>query len=795
MTLEVLDTLPVAPDGSSATQASEGGSTGPVSVRVGGREPALPSIDPRRYVIREELARGGMGKVSIAFDTALGRLVAIKELLVDTHGHAGVAARFRRELALTARLQHPSIVGIMDGGTWTAGEPVYVMRLVQGESLDKTIARATTTAARLALLPHMIAVVDALAYAHAQRIIHRDLKPANVLVGELGETVVIDWGIAKDLDRPEAEAVALAPFRDQPGDAHTMAGAVLGTPAYMPPEQALGEPVDARADVYALGAVLYQLLTGNPPHRGRTLEAIVVSVLHGPPPPLPDDVPPDLAAIVRRAMAREVGDRYPSAGELALDLKRFHAGQLVGAHAYGTWHLIKRWVRRHRGAVGVGAIAAVVLAAFAAVSVSRIVKEQERSSAAELVAEASRHDAEHLLDFMLVELRDKLAPIGKLDLLRTVAAEAHGYYERREPTSDLDDQHRRVLVLRNLGEVHEAQGELPAALGEFRESLTRAEALVASAPERVAWRLDLAIAHRRVAGAIEQQGDLPAALRSYRQGLAIALGGPPDDGAWQGERSSAQIAIGDVLRAQGDFTGAIETYRGALTDAVPRVKAHPEDATAVRDAELVYNKLGTALRTQPTPDLDGAIAQYREAQALADRLVSRDPTNVVWQRDLSIVHGNLGRVFKARKAYAEALAEYQVGVTIAEALAARDPLDANAQRDLAISINVVSKVQLEQHDYPSALAGYRRSLAIREQLAIRDPSNALWQHDLSVNHYMVGDVLEDQGSHAEALATYKTALALAEIVAARDRTNASWQEIVKELRETTATCCGQRPAK
>jgi eukaryotic-like serine/threonine-protein kinase len=232
----------------TVTPESGAGSQAPVTIRAGAREDYsdLLPIDRRHYVVGEEIARGGMGRILAARDRRLGRPVAIKELLVDSYD---LRARFEREARITAKLQHPGIVNILEAGTWPSGEAFYVMKLVTGESLDKVIAARTTLDKRLALLPNVIAAVDALAYAHDHRVIHRDLKPANVLVGDYGETVVIDWGLAKDLDDVTDTPDLGGPFRTQaaaPGA--TVAGAVMGTPAYMPVEQALGETVDERAD-------------------------------------------------------------------------------------------------------------------------------------------------------------------------------------------------------------------------------------------------------------------------------------------------------------------------------------------------------------------------------------------------------------------------------------------------------------------------------------------------------------------------------------------------------------------
>ncbi|HTM19516.1 MAG TPA: serine/threonine-protein kinase, partial [Kofleriaceae bacterium] len=166
-------------------------------------------VDPEHYEIDAELARGGMGRILHAVDRRHGRRVAIKELLSDT---PALRVRFRREALITARLQHPAIVPVYEAGKWPSGEPFYAMKMVEGRSLDKVIGARPTLAERMGLLPNVIAVAEAIAYAHERQVIHRDLKPANVLVGDFGETVVIDWGLAKDSAANEPEESA-GPFR------------------------------------------------------------------------------------------------------------------------------------------------------------------------------------------------------------------------------------------------------------------------------------------------------------------------------------------------------------------------------------------------------------------------------------------------------------------------------------------------------------------------------------------------------------------------------------------------------
>jgi len=335
---------------------------GPTAAEVAGVPPAAGNA---RYVLDRELARGGMGRIFAGRDLRLQRTVAIKMLRAQD---TSLAIRFEREVKLAARLQHPGIVPVYDAGFWPSGEPFLVMKLVLGQSLARVIRDADTRADRLALLPHVIAAAEAIAYAHDQGIVHRDLKPSNILVGAFGETVVVDWGLAKDLRAGAAAADAALPDAGSAGPTYTgdtAAGAVVGTPSYMPPEQAAGHPVDPRADVYALGAILYYVLAGTSPQAASPAGATAAGGAVARPVPLAElepGLPPDLLAVVDKALTADAAGRYPSAFELADDLKRFAGGQLVGARDYSPGAHVMRFVARHP--LAVGAAAAAVAAAL-----------------------------------------------------------------------------------------------------------------------------------------------------------------------------------------------------------------------------------------------------------------------------------------------------------------------------------------------------------------------------------------------------------------------------------------------
>ncbi|HEY0250560.1 MAG TPA: serine/threonine-protein kinase, partial [Kofleriaceae bacterium] len=334
-------------------------------------------VDPVVFGATTEIAEGGMGRVMRAFDRRLGREVAIKELL-----DPALRGRFDREARITARLQHPAVVPVYEAGTFGDGRSFYTMPLVPGKTLHDAIVEAGSLAQRLRLMPKVRAVADAIAYAHSRGVIHRDLKPSNVLVGEFGETIVIDWGLAKDRSGEPDDAY----LTRRGGAPHlTLVGSVVGTPCYMSPAQASGEPADATDDVYALGAILYTVLTGVPPYlEGRDAVAVIAATIDGPPRPIVElapDAPADLRAIVERAMARTVTDRFSSAKQFSDELARFEAGQLLLSRGYSTRELISRWVRRHRRALIIAALSMVAVVALG------IVWSRYRSTAAALATQ------------------------------------------------------------------------------------------------------------------------------------------------------------------------------------------------------------------------------------------------------------------------------------------------------------------------------------------------------------------------------------------------------------------------
>jgi hypothetical protein len=418
---------------------------------------------PDRYRDARDLARGGMGRVVEATDQVLGRSVAVKIVL---DGNADTLQRFAREMRITARLEHPSIVPIHDAGVTTTGAPFYVMRKVSGRPLDKVIASAASLDARLALLPHALAAIQAVAHAHGRGIIHRDIKPPNILVGELGETMVIDWGLAKvigELDdaRPE-ERPAGESF-------HTRHGAVFGTPGFMSPEQLHASDVDERADVYALGATLYHLLAQRPPHADASATKMMEIALAGPPASIESlvpGVPPELATIVDKALAYDASTRYRTAGALAEDLQRFLTGQLVASHRYTRAQRLWRAIKRNKAIVATIALATIATGVVAWLAFDRVIAARDEALEQAALKEAARaREAARSEDLTFGQARmlTRSDPAGAIALVkpfasgprwrevRAIAAAARGFGVPRwiaPPSHDeeLSPDHRTIVT-------------------------------------------------------------------------------------------------------------------------------------------------------------------------------------------------------------------------------------------------------------------------------------------------------------------------------------------------------------
>ncbi|APR76730.1 serine/threonine protein kinase [Minicystis rosea] len=765
--------------------------------------PLLSDGQPR-YVPGAEIARGGMGRILIARDRLLNRTVALKLLRVHEEG---LARRFRREQRITARLQHPAIVPIHDAGTLPDGTPFFAMRLVKGESLDRKAAKARSLAERLRLLPAVIGVVDAIAYAHDEGVVHRDLKPQNVLVGPFGEVVVVDWGLArerpgsKDDDLPRSpgpenkEGPSRAEEISKDGSERadpeaTRAGEVLGTLAYMAPEQAQGRSADARSDVYGLGAILYHVLAGVPPHVGRPASLSTGAVFHAPEPVARrvPDVPPDLVAIVDRAMAPDPEARYATAAQLAEDLGRWQAGRLVEAHRYTPGDLLRRFARRYRAALLVAMTALVISTALGVVGLRRIfaersraLAEQARAEAARGRAESQRVAAETLVSFVLGDLRGRLLRVGRLDALAGVARAVIDYQDgspaaedsatllRRSDAAGLAGDvafaignldaaeesfqrsrkaadeagtsesaaEARCRAALHLGDVRKRRGDLAAATSHYEECIAPAQSAQTPAFQELLVRRRIALAE-----VARIRNDLPASRRLLEEGGALAARLVDEAGGPRADVAHLLVTLHSDLWKTLNLAGEVKAERdvaiAALDLARARVDARPDDHGARYDLAVAQTQLGAA----EDHGGDGAAAEQSYRQALSEHrlLAARDPSNTEWERAVGVVAERLGSLMLRRGDTKGALSWLRESDDASVRLVAIAPENLEWQRDLGVSALALGDALASLDRLDEARRETQRAVDVFKRLLEIRPDVGRSEHDLGIALSHLGEV-------------------------------------------------------
>jgi tetratricopeptide (TPR) repeat protein/predicted Ser/Thr protein kinase len=603
---------------------------------------ALPAVPG--YEMLRELGRGGMGVVYLARQAGLHRLVALKMILAG--GHAGEAARvrFRTEAEAVARLQHPHIVTVHEVGEHQ-GLPYLCLEYVEGGSLARRFDGTPLPARPAAQLVEALA--RAADYAHRRGVVHRDLKPANVLLAADGTPKITDFGLAKLLDE------AAGP---------TGTGDVMGTPSYMAPEQTgqQGQPIGAATDVYALGAILYELLTGRPPFKGTTVLDTVFQVVHQEPVPprrLQPQVPRDLETVCLKCLQKEPAKRYAGAGALADDLGRFLQDEPVRARPVGPWERAVKWARRQPALAGLVAVCAAALGSAivgalwhnAQLSAAlRDVGKQEKETRLQRDRARDRLLAEaEVVNQFLVKVSDSpdMTAHGLEPLRKQLLNLAIGYYQAlvREEDSEPRMQAERGRAYSRLAGLLAETGNAAGAETAFREALTIADGLASADPAEARYQALLGEILNNLAGFYFDTNRPEAAEPHCRRAVGVwgaLFQSSPGEARYALGVSAGYSRLGQVYRRTNRKTEARAAFKKALEIAEGAAAEHPEDDPLQESLALYHNNLGALLNElrELGKGKDHLLAAVRTWEGL----VAKDRTAVSYRTRLALGLQNLG---------------------------------------------------------------------------------------------------------------------------------------------------------
>jgi eukaryotic-like serine/threonine-protein kinase len=622
---------------------------------------------PRFTKQAEPFARGGLGAVFRAYDEELHRVVALKTIRGERAHDPQSQARFLREAEITGQLEHPGIVTVYSLNRSDDGRHYYAMPFIRGDTLKDAIARyhapdgaardpdpGTTTLALRGLLGRLIDACNAVSYAHSRGVIHRDLKPDNIMLGPFGETLVLDWGLAKPLGASAEPGSPEPPITPSPssGSSDTEPGKLLGTLRYMSPEQAAAEPAEVgpASDVYSLGATLYQILTGMPPfadeHEAAAIIAKVRAGTFALPHSVHSDIPRSLEAICLKAMALKPAERYTSAHALAADLEKWLAGEPVTAWREPVRLRARRWMKRHRTLVttsAVGAlIALVALGVFAVVLTGmnrRLARTNADLVAARAAAEKQRDQAKEVTRFLVSSFRK---PDPEQDGKDVKLAEVLGRAVKDLRTRNVAPA-ARATILGAVAETHLSLGLLSEAVDNFAEALAIAKAYLGEAhPETLDLMVDLAAAYHE-AGDLGRAVDLDErALKLYRATL----------GADHPDTLNAMSNLGLDYKDAGRLKDAAELLGDALEKR--RLILGDDDhgtLTTMNNLGITYQDMGR---------LDDAISLLRRALERERSALGEDnPLTRKTLNNLSTAYIAKGRFKDAVRVHSELLAVQQ----------------------------------------------------------------------------------------------------------------------------------------
>jgi serine/threonine-protein kinase len=722
------------------------------------------------YRILQPLGSGGMGEVYAGMDETLRRRVALKAIRAEHRLSPDTKARFLREARILSQLDHPNICRVYD---FIEGEDSdwLVLELIEGKSLQTAVAAGIPAERRLRIAQQ---IADVLVATHAAGVVHRDLKPGNVMLTRLDEVKVLDFGLAQSSERtgfdalpsPAGPGESTDTFEDasvtrtHPSGAvmsgvsfhvRTQGGAIMGTPAYMSPEQARGEPATPASDMYSFGLLLQELYTGRPPYPAGIPVAELLARARNADTLPPAGAPSAVAGLIARLKRLAPGER-PTAADTAREL---------------TWIRDRRRRIARRLLVAGVLLGGVLGAAKYTIDLAR---ERTRAVAAREEADRRRVQAEDLIGFMLGDLRKRLEPVGRLEILEDVGQKAMAYFAA-VPESDLSDEEllRRSAALYQIGDVRIAQGNLEAATAPLQESLALARTLVDRRPNDGDRLFGLAQSTFWVGFVHWRRHDLDAAEREFNAYLDVAnrltaLDGSRDD--WRREVAYANSNLGSVLETRGDLEAALARYRAGLAIEEELLRKQPSDKDLRYSAAASHNAIGVVLRS--IGRFAEALEQFRAELAMRQALLDAEPANATYKLRFGIGHAHVGHVLAAQGKTTEAIAEFSRAVDAYRRLVAQDAANRTWRRELATAQHFLAAAYLGMGQVVTALPLLRESVAITRTLSEGDPTNTGWRRDLAEQRRTLGAAMLASGDSAGASREADAALEITSDLLRRD---------------------------